>query len=130
MARYVAPEPEIAVFLHRYREAMALYGLDLWLNTKNQQFMNDSGFTKADAELVVMQLRTIDYSTGPEPDDNPERAPGEVWVFGYEFEGYNMYVKLKLKYQSYGELTPSVCMSFHPEERPLNRPHWPRRHGR
>jgi hypothetical protein len=130
MIRCVVPEAEIAAFLRRFREAMDIYGLDLWPTTKNRKFEDDTGFTKSDAELLVRSLRTIDYSMGPEPDDNADRSPGEVWVFGREFEGTDLYVKLKLEVRTHVNGTPSVCMSFHPQERPLERPHWPRRGGR
>lgn len=133
MARYIAPERDVADFLRRFWDAMGVYGLDLWPNTKNNAFEVDTGFTKDDAELLVRSLRTIDYSFGPEDDDNPNRPPGEVWKFSREFEGTDMYVKLKLEYQPYVSIIPSACMSFHPQDpnkRPLDRPHWPRRGGK
>lgn len=126
MARHDATLPEIAAFLRRFLAAMDSYGLDLWPNTKNQGFQDETGFTKADAELVVHRLEPEYYAFGPDADDNPSRPTGEVWVFGCEFEGYDLYVKLKLETPPVSGI-PSVCMSFHPEERPLHRPHWPRR---
>jgi hypothetical protein len=130
MVRRVAPEAEVVTFLRRFREAMDIHGLDLWPTPKNKKFEDDTGFTKADAELPVRSLRTIDYSMGPEPDDNASRSPGEVWIFGREFEGVDLYVKLKLELHPHIGETRSVCMSFHPQEHPLKRPHWPRRGGR
>lgn len=128
MAKHVATLQEITAFLRRFVGAMDQYGLDLWPNTKNKAFEDEAGFTKADAELLVRMLRPIDYSKGPEPDSDSTRPAGEVWVFGREFEGTEMYVKLKLETPSVSVI-PSVCLSFHPEERPLGRPHWPRRGG-
>ncbi|GEO42062.1 hypothetical protein SAE02_62100 [Skermanella aerolata] len=129
MVRYVAPEADIAAFLRRFREAMETHGLDLWPTPKNRKFEDDTGFTKADAELLVRSLRVIDYATGPEPDDNAARSSGEVWVFGREFEGIDLYLKLKLQFSPHVGGTPSACMSFHPQEYPLKQPHWPQRVG-
>jgi hypothetical protein len=44
-------------------------------------------------------------------------------VFSWEFEGSDGYVKLKLEFEPSVSPIPSVCMSFHPEERPLKQPH-------
>lgn len=127
MAWRMASEAEVREFLARFIAAMDVHGLDLWNTAKNDAFVLETGFTQDDAELVIRMLRSVDYSKGPEDDDDPRRPHGEVWVFSREFEGFPMYIKLKLELQPYHNPVPSICMSFHEEERPMVRPHWPPR---
>src|SRR4051794_10425082 len=100
---------------------MDRHGLDLWLTGKNVAFLESEGFLKADAELLVRRLHPRDYSSGPEPDDDARRPAGEVWKFYTEFEGYDLYVKLKLELPECNSV-PSICMSFHPAEAAMRRP--------
>lgn len=123
-------EQEVAHFLSEFR---ALIGegddanFDLWLNTKNQGFLDETGFTKADVALAICALLPRHYSWGPRPDNSEHRPPGDVWMFWSEFEGYELYIKLKIERGEGKSAVPAVCMSCHEAERTIDRPYWPTR---
>jgi hypothetical protein len=112
-------ETEVAEFLRRFCAAMARRGLTLWPRGKNRDFLLESGFTREVAKDVIRTLVPADYEKGPESDDNAVRPDGEVWVFVREFEGYQMYVKLKL---GAAGNAAAECMSFHEAESEARRP--------
>jgi len=117
-------DADIQAFLRRFWQAMDAHGLAIWKNKKNDDFLMETGFTNDDVVAVVTSLRTSDYHAGPEPDERLSRPPGEVWVFAREYEGYEMYIKLKLTHElDMSTAVPSTeCMSFHEAEHPMSRP--------
>lgn len=118
----MATEAEVSAFLRRFRLAMKTSKLLIWATEKNQKFLTDSGFTNEDIEVVLRSLVPKDYSAGPQPDNNPNRPMGEVWKFSREYEGYQMYIKLKLDPQT--SLPVAECLSFHEAEREMPQPGW------
>ena len=66
------------------------------------------GLTRREVERIILSLSVLNYSAGPEPDR--DRA-GEVWEFGYDFDGYEIYIKLKLADVKGAKL--AKCFSFH-----------------
>lgn len=114
----MATEAEIDAFLRRFRAAVQNRGLTLWPTAKNNQFLLDTGFTNKDVLEIVNALTATDYSSGPEPDDNPKRAAGEVWKFNREHVGYELYIKLKL----HSANPVAECMSCHEAEGEMRQP--------
>lgn len=120
-----ATEAEVSAFLRRFKEAVKENGLSIWPTAKNQKFLTDSGFTNDDVVEALKSLVPRNYAAGPEEDDNPARPAGEVWKFAREYEGYEMYIKLKLDPQT--NLPVAECLSFHEAERDMRQPGWTRR---
>jgi hypothetical protein len=58
-----------------------------------------------------------EYSKGPEPDRD---FPGELWVFGKEILGHEVYIKMKIDRQD--EMEELTCISFHIAKYKLNYP--------
>ena len=106
------------------------WSFDLWQTDKNNAFHLDSGFIKDDAAAIIQRLRVEDYSWGPEADDSASRPPGDVWLFWAEYEGYELYVKLKLEKAVAGQPTSAVCMSLHEPEYEIPRPYRRQRGGK
>jgi hypothetical protein len=74
------------------------------------------GINRRHAQELVTGLTPEDYVNGPAPDHN---TPGlEIWVFGLQVTGSEVYVKL----QVIVEPTRCVCVSFHESERPMHYP--------
>lgn len=64
-------------------------------------------------ELIVRTLQVGDYVEGPVIDLlNNE---GEMWVFGKDVKGREVYIKIALGYEN-GQ---TICISFHAAEYPL-----------
>lgn len=107
-------------FIERYKQLLKLNGLDLWTTLKNNEFMEEHGFTLAEVECVIGTLEHKHYSKGPCEDDDPKRPPGEVWMFNVEYGGIPAYLKLKIVTNANGH--PAVCMSFHDPKHEMKTP--------
>ncbi|MHB0981306.1 MAG: toxin [Thermoleophilia bacterium] len=83
---------------------------------KNLTTLANLGINRKHAESLVLGLKPEDYVSGPETDHNNPSL--DVWVFGLEVSGCEIYVKLQLL------LDPEccVCVSFHEPERPMHYP--------
>jgi len=115
----VVTNREIEEFLVGFRDIIDRSGLNLWETVKNNDFQVESGFTNADIEQIVRTLKPEHYQNGPVEDDKPHRPSGEVWIFGREYEGFELYIKLKKTHDS--QLL-AECMSAHEAEFPLKNP--------
>jgi hypothetical protein len=65
----------------------------------------------------LLGLSVVDYSTGPDPDRD---IPGDIWVFGKEINGHEVYIKLRLFYD--GSEKKAKCISFHEADYPIKYP--------
>ena len=115
----MATEADILAFLVRFRQTAATHGLFIWSTGKNNDWLLETGFTNDDVESVVKGLTPRDYSSGPQPDDDATRPIGEVWKFQREYEGYELYVKLKLRHG----MPVAECVSCHEAESEMRQPH-------
>lgn len=93
-------------------------GVDLVRRHDTKTTMAFLGFTKKNVEDVILGLSVANYCRGPEADRN---MPGEVWEFGEDIEGYEVYIKLKLATVSGKQI--AKCISFHISQRPLRYPY-------
>ena len=59
-----------------------------------------------------------DYCKGPQPDKD---RPGDIWVFGKEIAGSEVYIKLKIAQAGTHKI--AKCISFHAAEYPLGCPY-------
>ena len=67
-------------------------------------------------ELIVKNLQVEDYVEGPIIDVlNKE---GEMWVFGKDVKGREVFIKITLGYEN-GQ---TICISFHIAEYPMKYP--------
>ena len=115
-------KPVVAQFLLEFKK-LAQSALIVWPRDVNTQALLVMGLTFADRICVILSLSVEDYSSGPLRDLN--RA-GDVWIFGKEVHGLEVYIKLKLvEYRSTGTnaiVSQAVCISFHPTREPLDYP--------
>ncbi|WP_455631520.1 type II toxin-antitoxin system MqsR family toxin [Megamonas sp.] len=74
------------------------------------------GLTPEDIPEIIAELRYENYSSGPE-DDRDREDKNCIWVFGYQYEEYEIYIKLKITTE---EL---LNISFHIAEYPMKYPH-------
>ena len=93
-------------------------GIDIVPRAGTMSTLAQLGLTKANAEEILLGLSVTDYCKGPAPDRD---RPGNVWFFGREIEGHEVYFKLKVT--QVGDERISKCISFHVAERPLRYPH-------
>jgi hypothetical protein len=67
-------------------------------------------------EVIVKNLLVQDYVEGPVIDELNQK--GEMWVFGKDVKGREVYIKITLGYDN-GQ---TICISFHIAEHPLTFP--------
>ena len=106
-------EPKVTEFLRVFREqAEKAGGVYVTSRIKNRDALIELGLTKKQREELILSLTPEDYSAGPLRE---RKGSGNVWIFGRIEEGREIYIKLKVTHMS-------ICLSFHPAERPLRYP--------
>lgn len=109
----------VAVFLKEFKKIIQA-GRFLFINRKkNKETLTRLGITKTNVFNIVLGLSVEDYCSGPEQDDSDQR-PGDIWIFGTEVFGEDIYIKLKI-FQARGQRHVK-CISFHGPEYPLKQP--------
>jgi len=81
----------------------------------NIQTLADLEMKTAEVKDIVLSLTPLDYVRGPIKD---RKMVGDLWEFGKEVKGQEVYIKLKLT----GDLKSQNVrvLSFHFPERPIN----------
>ena len=82
---------------------------------KNAQTLVDLEITPKYRDTVIINLETEDYSEGPVIATL--NLCGEMWVFGKDVKGQEVYIKITLC-----KGASALCISFHIAEPPMNYP--------
>lgn len=80
---------------------------------KNFQTLIDLEITPKYRKDIILNLKSEDYISGPLIDTLNKM--GEMWVFGKDIKGHDIYIKISLGQPS----KEVICISFHIAERPL-----------
>ena len=105
---------EVLRFLLRFKQIVSANGIDLVPRSGLNETLSFLGFTKKNLEEILMGLSVTDFCRGPLPDNS---RPGELWEFGKNFDGYEVYIKLKVV--EAGSASIAKCISFHISTHPL-----------
>ena len=109
---------QVERFLTTFKEIASSEG-NWYLAPRNYNHLSELSLTEAGAKKEILDLSLSDYCKGPEADDNwLER--GNVFVFGKEINGTEIYIKLKIAY--IGKQKIAKCLSFHAAEKRLEYP--------
>ena len=108
---------EVSAFLDQFNIKTQVYGI-LFRNdrSKNKKALLELDITQLHRELIVKSLLPQDYVEGPVIDELNKQK--EMWVFGKDVKGHEVYIKISLGYQN-GQ---TICISFHIAEHPLKYP--------
>ncbi len=99
----------IAAFLKLFKELAVSSGVDIFVDRADyKEAFIELEITKLIAFQELMSLSIEDYCSGPEPDKD---RPGEIWEFGENLEGKEVYIKLKIA--DIGGKRYAKCISFH-----------------
>lgn len=109
---------DVRDFLLEFKRVGAEGGVDIVPRRETRPTLTKLGLTKANVAELLLGLSVTDYCRGPEPDRD---QPGNIWVFGREIEGEEVYIKLKVA--QVGDQRVAKCLSFHIAEFPLRYPH-------
>ncbi len=108
---------EVGRFLEQFNAKVKVFGI-LFRDdrAKNKEALLELEITPLQREVVVKSLQVQDYVEGPVIDElNKTR---EMWVFGKDVKGREVYIKITLGYEN-GQ---TICISFHIAEYSLKYP--------
>ncbi|WP_186430450.1 type II toxin-antitoxin system MqsR family toxin [Clostridium sp. BSD9I1] len=106
--------PEVNNFLEEVKSLVKSGDYDFVPRPKNN--LTSLGINLKIALDIILNLTYKNYFNGPEQDNNPNFI-GFIWEFGVDEEKYQIYIKLKIKDTSRGEL---LCiMGFHRADSPI-----------
>lgn len=114
----IATLAEVERFLNDFHQKVKVFDI-LFLDDreKNIQALQELNITRAMRMEVVKSITVDDYSEGP--IKNLLNRLGDLWVFGKDVNGQEVYIKI-----SYGLPNRStICVSFHIAEYPMNYPY-------
>lgn len=109
-------ERQVQTFLREFKNLVTNGGLYVIQRDINQKGLIDLGLTKKLREHEILSLSLSDFCEGPCPDVN---KPGNIWIFGKEINGHEVYIKLKIVYSKPNQ---AICLSFHKAANPLSYP--------
>ena len=111
-----ATKEDVQRFLNQMKEKIKVFGIMYRDDRgKNAQALINLEITPKYRDTVIINLEVEDYSEGPVIDTF--YRCGEMWVFGKDVKGQEVYIKITL-----GKGSSALCISFHIAERPMNYP--------
>ena len=115
----VQQQANIRNFLFEFKRiATEGRGIDFVPRRENLETLAELGLTVRNARDEITGLSVSDYCEGPIPDKD---KPGNVWVFGKEIGGKEVYIKIRIA--STEDKKIAKCISFHSSRRPLRFPY-------
>lgn len=84
---------------------------------KNMEALVQLNIPRGKRTEIIRSLEVKDYSEGPIID--AINLLGEMWVFGKDVNGTEVYIKISLG----GNNRNVICISFHPAEHPMRYPY-------
>lgn len=108
---------DVELFLDSFHAKMKIFGI-LYRDDrgKNQRTLEELEIVPAYRKVIIENLNAEDYIEGPVIDTL--NRLGELWVFGKDVRGREIYIKIALGMQG-GQ---TICISFHIAEHPLKYP--------
>ena len=104
---------DVKAFLDQFNIKAEVFGIVFRDDRpKNRKALVQLDLTQLQREVIVKSLLPQDYVEGPVIDVLNQK--GEIWVFGKDVKGQEVYIKITLGYEN-GQ---TICISFHIAERP------------
>ncbi len=108
---------EVETFLNQFQTKMKIFGIIYRDDRgKNQKALEELEIIPSYRKVIIESLKSEDYVEGPIIDQLNKL--GEMWVFGKDIKGKEVYIKIMLGGVNY----QTICISFHIAEHPLSYP--------
>jgi hypothetical protein len=105
---------EVQKFLNQFNEKMKIFGIIYRDDRgKNQKTLEELEIVPSYRRVIIENLVVEDYVQGPVVDELNKL--GELWVFGKDVKGREVYIKIMLGVVG----CQTICISFHIAEHPL-----------
>lgn len=113
----MATREEVEKFLNQFCEKLKIYDIIFRDDRgKNMQALAELDITPNYRLEVIKSLTVDDYSEGP--IINTLNQFGDLWVFGKDVKGNEVYIKISLGFPK----NKTICISFHKAEHKMNYP--------
>lgn len=110
-------EDDVQQFLNEFHSKLKVFGIIYRDDRdKNKRALEVLEIVPSYRRIVIESLRCEDYVEGPIIDALSKL--GEMWVFGKEVKGREVYIKIMIPRMS----PQTICISFHLSEFPLTYP--------
>lgn len=108
---------DVGKFLDNFHIKVKIFGIRFRDDRdKNRNSLLDLEISPRMSEKVVLSLEWLDYSEGPITDEL--NCHGEMWVFGKDVNGTEVYIKISMGPPN----SHTICISFHTAVRPMSYP--------
>ena len=108
---------DVEKFLNQFHEKLKIYDIVFRDDRgKNLQTLAELNITPNDRVSVIKTIQVEDYSSGPIVDTLNKM--GDLWVFGKDVKGNEVYIKISLGLPN----NKTICISFHKAEYKMNYP--------
>jgi len=113
----MATRNDVEQFLAQFKLKLEVFGV-FFLDgrEKNSQSLLDLNISRLERMAVVKSIEVVDYSEGPIRDVLNDY--GEMWVFGKDVKGQEVYIKITMGRPNLN----AICISFHVAEHPMQYP--------
>lgn len=113
-----AKDNQVQAFLQRLKGKATVFQI-IYLDerSKNAETLGKLDVTPNERDQIIYNLSVQDYYRGPRPE-HFHGGDSEMWEFGKNINGEEVYIKISLGQQS----RPVICISFHIAERPISYP--------
>lgn len=114
----IATIQEVERFLNSFHQKVEIFDILFFdERDKNNDTLHKLQITALERKDIVKTITPEDYSEGP--ITNILNRFGDLWVFGKDVKGQEVYIKI-----CYGQPNRStICVSFHIAEYPMNYPY-------
>ncbi len=108
---------EVEAFLEQFKIKVSIWGIVFLDNReKNAQTLLNLNISRLERLDIINSIKIEDYSQGPIIDALNDY--GEMWVFGKDVKGVEIYIKITIGKPN----LKSICISFHQAEHPMKYP--------
>lgn len=106
----IKTKQEVEQFLIQFNIKFDIWGIFYLDRDKNAEALKALGITPKARDEIVRQLSSDDYV-----ETLPADFFNEMWVFGRDMDGTELYIKIALGQPS----SKTICISFHVAEHPI-----------
>lgn len=111
----MATKEQVEAFLKKLKEKIKVFDIIFRDDReKNLQTLASLEINTTFRKQVIMNIEPEDYVEGPIVDTLNKK--GEMWVFGKDVKGREVYIKITLGLPN----NSTICISFHIAEHPMN----------
>ena len=103
---------EVSRFLSRFFPKMDVWGILFLDRAKNQNALSELSITADIRKQIIRSILADDYV---ETVPSELSGFGELWVFGKEYDGITLYIKIAMGQPN----DKTICISFHKAEKPI-----------